>query len=346
MRKWEANPAEERVFLQNADREERTDILEGLEKGLRPRERSACTKTIAAEIRAILRKRKAQKRTRDFIRFFYGNRLAAELNLPALLKDPHIYSQHPEPDVGAAIMVVHRFAPQIAAELFNYSEWSAKPAPLICHDAEQCPCRRQTLPGVPLINGHVVSTDVSLLASPYLRDVLAKGKKYRLQQPLASVLPRLRDGLDEHINHKMKAKKGDTKSSTTLQKWASAVTAAAKVRLSKAAKEVRPEPEGYPGLKAQLKAAKSALIFGPEDRAPHAVFYACGKYYAAQLHSRLQDSGAFIVETKTVAEVLENIQGFNKSLGTKHQDRVPYLYGAWKAKKQSFRWIAGTSAKQ
>ena len=39
------------------------------------------------------------------------------------------------------------------------------------------------------------------------------------------------------------------------------------------------------------------------------------------------------------------LAAFNIELGTQHRDRVPYLYGSWKAKKGTFRWIAGTSRK-
>ena len=54
--------------------------------------------------------------------------VAAALRLPDLFHDPQVYKLHPEPDVAAAIMVVHRFAPQIASDLFNYSKWAANPA--------------------------------------------------------------------------------------------------------------------------------------------------------------------------------------------------------------------------
>ena len=135
------------------------------------------TAAIMAEIREILRKRKMERKGRDFMRFLYGNRLAASLDLPGLFKEPDVYRLHPEPDAAAAIMVVHRFAPQIASDLFNYHRWSAHPAPLDVSSPQQCPCHTQTLPGVPLVEGHVLATDPSFLKSPYLRNILSRGKK-------------------------------------------------------------------------------------------------------------------------------------------------------------------------
>jgi hypothetical protein len=94
--------------LQGAAREDLNEILEGVEKNLPPADRTSVAAAVAAEVRDVLRRRKAEKKPRDFVRLLYGNRLAASVNLPDLFRDPAIYSLHPEPDVGAAIMVVQR----------------------------------------------------------------------------------------------------------------------------------------------------------------------------------------------------------------------------------------------
>ena len=342
---WLVDPAAAQAWLKGSSREDLSEILDGLQKGIPPSAQTAQTKAITAEIRDILRKRKKEKRSRDFVRFLYGNRLAAALNLPALFKDPEVYRLHPEPDVAAAIMVVHRFAPQIGHDLFNYHKWAARPT-IWQGIPEQCPCHTQTLPGVALVEGHVLSTDPSHLKSPYLRDILSKGKKYRLEQPLGSVLSRLSEGLQQYVDYKVKSKRGDQVYHTALSKWMDALMKKALAKLQAAAVETRPSPEGYPGLKGQMRAAQNALVFGPEDRAPHAFFYACGRHYASKLHYKLLDSGAFVQETRRRQEVLAEIEEFNNSLSLLHHPRVPYLYGAWKAKKQAYRWIAGTSREQ
>ena len=156
---WTTDPHSAQRWLQGAAREDLTEILEGLEKNLPPSDRTPVTSAIATEVRDVLRRRKVEKKPRDFVRLLYGNRLASSLNLPDLLRDPQIYSLHPEPDVGAAIMVVHRFAPQIASDLFNYSDWSTRPALMDEQDPKSCPCHSQVLPDAPLVDGHVLSTD-------------------------------------------------------------------------------------------------------------------------------------------------------------------------------------------
>jgi hypothetical protein len=185
---------------------------------------------------------------------------------------------------------------------------------------------------------------VEQLKSPYLRDILAKGKKFRLEQLLSSVLPRLQ-GLREYVDYKIRKAEGDAKVAGALKAWMEAIWGRARAALSSAAATRRPLPDGFPGLRDQLNAAKNALVFGPEDRAPHAVFFACGRSYAGKLHSRLNEGDAFIRETRPHAEVFAALEAFNEDLGTKHIARMPYLYGSWKAKKAAFRWIAGTSRK-
>ena len=104
-------------------------MLEGLQKGLRPSQQTALTAAIAAEVREVLRKRKQEKKPREFIRFLYGHRIAGEMDLPGILRSPDVSKEHPQPGLGENIMVVHKFAPQIASALFNYKRWSLHPAP-------------------------------------------------------------------------------------------------------------------------------------------------------------------------------------------------------------------------
>jgi len=343
IRRWRDEPRAAQQWLHTMAREDLVEILEGLEKGLAPAERTDTTRAIAAAAREALRKRKAEKRKREFVRFLYGHPLAEKMALPDIIREPEVYRLHPDPDVGAAIMVSHRFAPQIASALFNYKDWAMKPQPLDPSREAGCPCRTQVRPNATLVEGHVLSTNPEELASPYLRDILCRGKKYRLKQPVYSVLARVDEGLAQYVDWKRKANPDDEGYHQALLAWADAVKARAQARLMQAARDNPPEPDGYPDLHRQMEAAKRALVFGPEDRAPHALFFACGRLFAAKLHERLEQVGAFAREDLPPRDLLERIRAFNDGLQLTHHKRLPYLYGAWKAKKQAFRWIAGTA---
>ena len=122
IRRWGHDSRATERWLHTVAREDLVEILEGLEKGLAPAERTDTGRAIAAAAREALRKCKAEKRKRDFVRFLYGHPLAEKMGLPEIIRDPEVYRLHPDPDVGASIMVSHRFAPQIASVLFNYKD--------------------------------------------------------------------------------------------------------------------------------------------------------------------------------------------------------------------------------
>ena len=90
-----------------------------------------------------LRRRRKEAPKRHFLRFRFTCNSARDLLLRSVLRDPVIYNKHPEPDVGAAIMVSDNFSPQIQALLFNYTEAALQ---LDLHEALtdpllHCPCR-------------------------------------------------------------------------------------------------------------------------------------------------------------------------------------------------------------
>ena len=80
-----------------------------------------------------------------------------------------------------------------------------RPQPMDPSREAQCPCRTQVKPDATMVEGHVLSTKPEELASPYLQDILCKGKKYRLKQPVHSILARLDEGLSQYVEWKRNA---------------------------------------------------------------------------------------------------------------------------------------------
>jgi len=103
---------------------------------------------------------------------------------------------------------------------------------------------------------------------------------------------RLTEGVNQYLEYKKRGR-AEVAWHAALDAWAAAVLARAQIRLTAAAQTHQPEPDGHPDLRRQLTATQNALVFGPEDRAPHAVFFACGRPYAARIHERLEQAGAF-----------------------------------------------------
>ena len=113
--------------------------------------------------------------------------------------------------------------------------------------------------------------------------------------------------MNQYRQYKQKAHPQDYAYHAQLEIWASKVMAEATVRLVQAEKDHPSAPEGYPDLRKQMKKAQNALVFGPEDRAPHALFFACRRMYQAKLLERLEGAGAFSTEERARDEVLDAI---------------------------------------
>ena len=94
--------------------------------------------------------------------------------------------------------------------------------------------------------------------------------------------------------------------------------------------------------KKHVRRTKAALVFGPEARAPHGIFIACGRTYSDMVKRGLETPGAVDNDMSTKKEVLQVLQNLNECTGLRHNNRLPYLYSIWKAKKESWRWIPGT----
>ena len=122
--------------------------------------------------------------------------------------------------------------------------------------------------------------------------------------------------------------------------WKDAILRLCRERHCKAASTSPPNPEGHPGLKQQIQEAQQVLVFGHEDRAPHAIQIVCRRFYECALAAQLATPGTFSPTSNSASEVLSELE-FNRNLELPHGNRLPYLHGIWKAKKLSFRWIAG-----
>ena len=118
-----------------------------------------------------------------------------------MLRNPDVYTK--QPDIAAAIMVCDAFQPQIQAILCNY-EAAATAHELNISEAageskNNCECRDALwTPNDACFNkdGHLPR---SKLRWPYLRKIVKRGKKFRLECDMDTVFTELRHSLDCHV---------------------------------------------------------------------------------------------------------------------------------------------------
>ena len=102
------------------DKAKLRETLDWIQAHVPQRERRANLISVETAILEELRQRKADPRKRHFLKFLFGNQDACHLMLRNVLRDPAVYTKHPEPEVAAAIMVCDKFRPQLQALLCNY----------------------------------------------------------------------------------------------------------------------------------------------------------------------------------------------------------------------------------
>ena len=107
------------------------------------------------------------------------------MNLQSILQNPTVYEKHPEPEQASSIMLVLSFKPQIQGFLSNYTESAKrmKPQQSLEENLQKCACRTcfDVLKSVDLAeNDHICIYNTHGLKCGYLKDLVEKGKKFRL----------------------------------------------------------------------------------------------------------------------------------------------------------------------
>ena len=252
-----------RKKLKSEPKDRLIEVLNGMQSAFPSRRKTAESRAVELMIKQELRARKTDKDPREYIKFFFSNRLAEDLRLSEALKHPDVISKHPRPEKAAAIRVVHRFSPQIQSQLFNFSLAASKVAPdpgameaLLNENAEACPCRQalRSQNENALFQGHVVTSDCDDLKWSYLRSCLQHGKKVRLELPMHVVWDELEGALTGYITFKLKGVPDDERLAmeAKYEAWKVAVLHVCRNTLCQRTSMKVVNPEGHPGLAAQI----------------------------------------------------------------------------------------------
>ena len=323
------------------------ETLDWIQQNVPARERRANLIAVETAIIDMLREKWARRPKRHFLKVTFQNNNAVHLLLPHVLRDPRVYSKHPEPEVAAAIMVVNKFQPQVQALLCNY----AKAAQELNVDSalqdtlEDCNCQMALLkPDREHLNqeGHVCTVDTRKLRWPYLRDLVKRGRKYRLESDIDDIFLSLRKALEEYC---LWCSRGKSERLDALEKWADAVYEHCSRNWAEKLQSpdfVPANPSGYPRLRRDIQEAHKSLVFLLDDRAPHGFFVVCKRWYQREMAKYLNDNSVFEITNKSWEDVVEEARRFNAPTDFVTGTGIVYNYGIWKPTKGRFRFIAGT----
>ena len=231
--------------MRNWDKTKLRETLDWIQAHVPQRERRANLISVETAIIEELRGRKANPRARQFLKFMYGNQDACHLLLRNVLRDPGVY---PEPEVGAAIMVCDKFRPQLQAILCNYAK-VAQELDLEKDDLQDCRCSHTLWkPDLSCQNGegHVVMADTRNLKWPYLRTMVHRGRKFRIDCDMDLVFSNLRQSLEAYSAW---CARGNPVRLAKLEEWAEAVYNGCRQNWARKVESdlsYRPTPQGHP----------------------------------------------------------------------------------------------------
>ena len=336
--------------MRNWDKAKLRETLDWIQAHVPQRERRANLISVETALIEELRGRKADPRGRHFLKFLFGNQEACHLMLRNVLRDPEVYSKHPEPEVAAAIMVCDKFRPQLQAILCNYAKVAQEldlPKSLR-DDLQDCHCSHcLQKPDQSCFNGegHVTMADTRNLKWPYLRTMVHRGRKFRIDSDMEQVFANLRQSLDGYTAW---CSRGSPERLAKLDEWADAAYQGC--RQNWARKVIsdpnhHPAPQGHPGLREAVRAAHEHLVFIHDDRAPHGLVVVCKRWYMREMAKYLSNSTVFEACDHSWEDVERAAIEFNRKWGFPTGDGVVYNYGIWKPTKSKFRYIAGTRSK-
>ena len=263
-----------------------------------------------------------------------------------------IYFKEKEPPI-----ISYTYTKTIANKIFNFSSTlSDLDYHQFHNNASQCECNTSSHLYQPY--GHVITGDLSITPNFKLRDLIAKGPKYRepCKVDWDKNLSLLCEAVDQYA---LQWAKREIVELSVLSSWKEMVKGQIEERIFKLKLNFK-QPTGKVLQNADVKACLSDLhskyVFVPADKAPNNVIIMCQWYYIETLIKELgldncstpTGNSTYTSCQMSSEDIVNTHDTFMKSLGIELSDddkKLPYLYWTPKLHKSlvKHRFIAGSS---
>ena len=262
------------------------------------------------------------------------------------------YFKEKEPPI-----ISYTYTKTIANKIFNFSSTlSDLDYHQFHNNPTQCECNTSSHLYQPY--GHVITGDLSIIPNFKLRDLIAKGPKYRepCKVDWDKNLSLLCEAVDQYAFQWVKMEIVEV---SVLSSWKEMVKGKIEERISKLKLNFK-QPTGKVLQNADVKACLSDLhskyVFVPADKAPNNVIIICKRYYIETLIKELgldncstpTGNSTYSSCQMSFEDIVNTHNTFMKSLGIELSDddkKLPYLYWTPKLHKSPVKhhFIAGSS---
>ena len=294
-----------------------------------------------------------------FIKLDFINKGIDAANLPSILRSKSVtetvptYFKEKEPPI-----ISYTYTKTIASNILNFLSTLSD---MDCHqfhnNLSQCECNTSSHLYQPY--GHVITGDLSIIPNSKLRDLIAKGPKYKepCKVDWDKNLSLLCEAVDQYA---LQWAKWEMVEFSVLSYWKEMVKGPIEECISKLKQNFK-LPTGKVVQNADLKACLSDLhnkyVSVPADKAPNNIIIILKRYYIKTLIKELAfDNCSTPTGNSTYTscqmpseDIVHTHDTFIKSLGIELSDddkRLPYLYWTPKLHKSpvKHRFIAGSNS--
>ena len=264
--------------------------------------------------------------------------------IPAYFKDK-------EPPV-----ISYQYTNTVANKLFNFSSTlSNLDITNYLSNPQHCQCNTSKFCYEP--HGHVITGDLMVIENVKLRELVAKGPKYREPNKInwQSMETMVSNSIDLYAEQWSKQEQVDLK---YLSEWKDQIKELVVERISSLKEKIQSPKQKIlndPEVKDTLRRLHDDLVLVPADKAANNVIIVCKKYYVETLIKELginttniSPNSTYIPSTDSSDEILKSHCKFIESVGlemSEEDKNLSYLYWTPKLHKVPFRhrFIAGSS---
>ena len=279
------------------------------------------------------------------------------INLPQLLRSQSVMDKIPayfkdkEPPI-----ISYQYTNTVANKLFNFSSiLSNLDITNYLFNPQHCQCNTSKFCYEP--HGHVITGDLMVIENVKLRELVAKGPKYREPNKInwQSTETIISNSIDLYAEQWSKREQVDLK---YLSEWKDQIKKLVVERISSLKEKIRSPKQKIlsdPNVKDTLRRLHDDFVLVPADKAANNVIVVCRKYYIETLIKELginttniSPNSTYIPSTDSFHEILKSHCKFIESVGlemSEEDKNLPYLYWTPKLHKVPFkhRFIAGSS---
>ena len=237
------------------------------------------------------------------IHISFNNKAIDFINIQKILRDKDIRNSLPHHLRTSSHTVIYQLSDTIRSKLFNYKKFvQSFDVDAFIADNSVLPCECDHSPFVNADHGHVISGDLNIVSDAKLRNLIAKGPKYREPLPFSCSKAKhdILTGIDNFI---------DTWSNkegmpiTAFSDWKNMIISKINDRISSLVirkKKSLPSIFKDNAAKTCLSELQSRYIMVPIDKAGNNIAFICKRFYAQVL---LKELGLMGSSTSTYTKI-------------------------------------------